>query len=262
MNKEELLAKPGEANYRVPPSTGQFITAERLKEMLPKNVTLAVTEELVGLINNMGEGTNLDQDLLEEDFMSYIHLATNRKGSTTTDLIKAIKFCNLKRNMDNKEAWAIIFPEKYLRLVESNMQIDNHVAMYNKTGLVTAIDKEMMVPVHLMYSNVFHAATKELYNIGVLGKGGKDAYGKEMSVTPMVKVQALKELTTITKPPEEQKISITTSPSDEALTMQQQMNEQLARIVSHQKAQVDAGVDVIEAQVIGIDFDQLGVRDE
>jgi len=254
---DKLLNKPHKDNSRMIPLTLQGITVAKLKALLPRRTNVAVTEEIVATINRMEEDTGLPQELLEEDLMSYMHLIGNNRGTGMKDLVNAIKFCNLKRNYTNKEAWAIVFPQKYDRLVEANMAIDNHVSMYNKSKLVIAIDTEMLMPVSLQYSGHFHAAVQELYKIGVLGEGGLDAKGNKMTVTPMVKVQALKELVTTTKPLEEQKLSITTTPSDEALSMQQTMSDQVAELVAIQKAKMAAGADIIDAQVIGIDFNEL-----
>jgi len=255
----KLFQTPSKYNTRIEPESGQQITVERLKEMLPANTNIAVTEEIVEMINRVEDDTGLSQELVEEDIMSYMHLLGANKGTSIKQLVNAIKYCNLKRNYENKEAWAIVFPDKYNQLVVDNKQVDSHVSMYNATKLVTAIDKEMLIPVSMTYSGYFHKAVQELYKIGVLGKGGKDAYNKDMTVTPMVKVQALKELTAITKPIEDAKLQVTVNPGEEALSVQAAMNAQLEQIVAHQKKQVDAGVNVIDAQVIGINFDAIGV---
>jgi len=254
----KLLEQPHENNHRMVPLTTQGITIAKLKALLPKKTNVAVTEEILRVIHSMEEDTGLPQELLEEDLMSYMHLIGNARGSGLHDLVKAIKFCNLKRNYTNREAWAIVFPEKYDRLVAANKTVDNHVSMYNKSKLVIAIDTEMLMPVSLQYSGHFHSAVQELYKIGVLGEGGLDAKGNKMTVTPMVKVQALKELVATTKPLEEQKLSITTTPSDEALSMQQTMNEQVAQLVAIQKAKMSEGADILDAQITGINFNELG----
>jgi len=256
----KLLDKAHKDASRMIPEERQLITVDKIRDLLPKSTNIAVTEEIVHLINHMEDDTGLPQELLEEDLMSYTHLLGGMKGVGMKDLVNAIKFCNLKRNHSNKESWSIVFPVKYDALVEANKQIDNHVSMYNSSKLVVAIDKEMLIPISLTYAPYFHSAVKELYQIGVMGKGGKSAEGNEMTVTPMVRVQALKELTTITKPPEEQKIAISVNPGDVAISMQEEMNAQLKQIVSGQRARLEAGEDIIDVQQIGINFDEIGVN--
>ena len=257
----KLLERSHENASRITPATGQFITIDKIKELLPRNTNIAVTEEIVSLINNMEEDTGLPQELLEEDLMSYTHILGGMKGVGMKDLINAIKFCNLKRNYDNKEAWAIVFPDKYNSLVEGNKQVDNHVSMYNGSKLVTAIDKEMLVPVHLQYAPYFHAAVKKQYEL-MQGKGAKDSDGNEMNVTPMVQHLAAKELAVLTKQPDEQKLSISINPGEAAMSAQQEMNDQLKAIVANQRKRLEAGEDIIDVQAIGMSFDDIGVKDE
>lgn len=258
----ELVQRHNKDAYRMEPDTGQFVTIDKIKALLPKNTNIAVTQSIVDSINSMEEDTGLPQELMEEDVMSYTYLLGGMRGVGMKELVNAIKYCNLKRNYANKEAWAITFPEKYNQLTEDNKQVDNHVSMYSSSKLVVAIDKEMLIPVSITYSPYFHAATKELYKIGVLGQGGKAVDGKEMTVTPMVRVQALKELTALTKPPEEQKLSISINPGEAALSAQDEMNQQLKAIVAHQKKQLASGGDIIDVQQIGINFDVIGAKSE
>ena len=258
----KLFNKPHKDARRMVPESHQYITIDRIKELLPKNTSVTVTEEIVQLIHNMEEDTGLPQELLEEDLMSYMHLLGGTRGLGVKDLINAIKFCNLKRNYNNKEAWAIVFPDKYKRLVENNKQVDNHVSMYNSSKLVVAIDKEMLLPASITHSPYFRKAVNELYKIGVLGDGGKNAKGEQMTVSPMVKVQALKELINVTKPPEEQQLNISINPGETALNMQKEMNEQLKAIVANQRVRLEAGEDIIDVQAIGIDFTDVGVEHE
>jgi hypothetical protein len=252
---DKLKAHPDA--YKPLPDHDQNITVSKLKDLLPKKTNIAVTEEIVRLIHAAEEDTGLPQELFEEDVMSYMYLIGNTRGVGMKDLINAIKFCNLKRNYDNKEAWSIVFPEKYDRLVAGNKQVDNHVAMYNGSKLVAAIDKEMLIPVHLQYAPYFHAAVKKQFEI-MNGKAEKTADGKEQSVSPMVQHLAAKELATLTRQPEESKLAITVNPGEAAISMQSEMNEQLKAIVAGQRQRLERGEDIIDVQQIGINFGEVG----
>ena len=257
----KLLGKAHSDASRVVPNEQQNITIDKLRALLPKKTSVAITDEILNLIHNMEDDTGLPQELLEEDVMSYTHLLGNMKGVGMKDLVNAIKFCNLKRNYDNKEAWAITFPTKYDRLVEANKQVDNHVSMYNSSKMVIAVDKEMLIPVSLTYAPYFHAAVKKQFEI-MNGKGVKDKDGNAMSVPAMVQHLAAKELAVLTKPLEEQKLSVTVNPGEAAISMQSEMNEQLKTIVAGMKKEVDAGADIIDVQVMGIDFSEVGKQSE
>jgi len=258
----DLMNKPHASADRITPKTGQFVTIDKIKGLLPKNTNIAVTEEIVALINNMENDTGLPQELLEEDLMSYTHILGGMKGVGMKDLVNAIKFCNLKRNYDNKEAWSIVFPKKYNELVAGNKQIDNHVSMYNGSKLVTAIDKEMLIPVHLQYAPYFHAAVKKQFELMQGTSNTKDKHGNPDKVSPMVQHLAAKELAVLTKQPEEQKLSVTINPGEAAVSMQQEMNDQLKAIVSNQKSRLEAGEDIIDVQQIGLDFSEVGKDNE
>jgi hypothetical protein len=209
----------------------------------------------------MEEDTGLPQELLEEDVMSYTHILGGMRGVGMKDLVNAVKYCNLKRNYDNKEAWSIVFPDKYNTLVEGNKQIDNHVSMYNSSKLVVAIDKEMLIPIHLQYAPYFHAAVKKQFEL-MNGNASKDKQGNDVNVSPMVQHLAAKELATLTRQPEEQKLAVTVAPSDAALGLQSDMNDQLKQIVAHQKKQLEDGADILDVQVLGIDFSEVGKANE
>ena len=239
------------------PEHRQNITKERLKSFLPKNTNVAVTDEIMNIINNMEADTGLSQELLEEDLLSYIHVMNNTRGAGLKELINAIKFCNLKRNMENKQAWSIVFPDRAARLKETGGSIDNHASMYNQSKLVTSIDKEMLIPVHLQYAPYFHAAVKKQFEI-MNGIASDSVDGKKQNVSPMVQHLAAKELATLTKAPEEAKLDITISPSDAAMSAQQEMNELLKAITSKMRQRLEDGEDIIEVQQLGIDFSSVG----
>ena len=259
-NKEKTLGRHHEDANRMVPEDGQRITINRLREVLPRNTNVAVTKEIVDLINNIENDSGIPQELAEEDLMSYMYLLGSHRGVGIKDLVNAIKYCNLKRNYSNKEAWAIVFPTKYNELVESNRQIDSHVSMYNGSKLVTTIDKEMLIPVHLQYAPYFHAAVKKQFEI-MNGKATDTSDGKKQNVSPMVQHLAAKELATLTKAPEEAKLDITINPGEAAVSMQQEMNEQLKAIVQNQRARLDAGESILDVQAIGVNFSNVGERD-
>lgn len=258
VNRDKLLKKASSTATRMVPTEPQNITKERIRDLLPKRTSVSVTDEVIRLIHNMEDDTGLPQELLEEDFLGYIHLVTSGNSNSLTELVNAIKFCNLKRNYTNKEAWSITFPTKYNRLVEENMQIDNHVSMYNASKLVVAVDKEMLIPIHLQYAPYFHASVKKQFDL-MNGKGtSKDKEGNFMKVTPMVQHLAAKELANLTRQPEETKLDISINPGAAAVSMQEEMNEQLRQLVAGQRQRLIDGEDIIDVQTIGLDFSDVG----
>lgn len=244
------------------PRESQNITSEKIKAMLPKGSRANIGEAVVRMANSMGSDVDLPQTLMEEAFLGNLHQMSKIKNIGTIDIINATKFCNLTRNYDNKKSWAMTFPDKYDKLIAEKRQVDSHVSMYKTSKLVQAIDEEMLIPVHLQYSPYFHASVKELYKVGVLGQGGTNAEGEEMTVTPLVKVQALKELATLTKQPEKAKIDITVNQGEEAMAAQNTMNEQLAKISGQMEKAMANGESIEDVQVMNIGIEYKGNEDE
>ena len=230
------------AVVRAVPDESQNITREKLKKFLPKGTAVQVTDEILELVAGMEDSTGLPQNLLEEDLMSYMHLLG--KGTGMKELINAIKYCNLKRNRTNKEAWAIVFPAKHDELVAAGKPVDSFVSMYNSSRLVVAIDKEMLVPAYIQYSAYHHAAINKQYRL----MNGDDGQGGQVSA--MVMHLAAKELAVITKMPEEKSIELKIGMSDAAAAAQQEMNNNLAMIVANQAAMFASGMHPAEIQKI------------
>ena len=247
--------KPHPDASKLVPFQAQNLTKEKLKSLLPKKTSIAVTDEIMTLIHNMEDDTGLPQEMMEEDLMSYTHLL---QGTTNgmKDLVNAVKFCNLKRNYENKVAWAIVFPEKHDRLVAMGKDSNNHVSMYNNSKLVVAVDKEMLIPVHLQYAPYFHAAVKKQFDL-MNGKSSKGS-GKEGGVSAMVEHLAAKELALLTAQPVETKIDLKVTPSDAALSLQGDMNDSVKQLVALQLDGLKNGGDIIDVQVTGIDFSDIG----
>lgn len=244
------------------PEQSQNITSEKIKAMLPRGSRANVGDKVVELVNRMGADVDLPQNLLEDEFLGNLHHMGKIKGIGTEEIINATKFCNLCRNYDNKKAWAITFPEKYDKLIAEKRQVDSHVSMYKSSKLVVAIDEEMLIPIHLQYSPYFHASVKELYKVGVLGQGGENKEGEEMTVTPLVKVQALKELAALTRQPEKAKIDITVNQGEEAMQVAMDMNEQLKRLADMQSKRLENGESIEDVQQVQLNADVIDAEVE
>ncbi len=257
MNKELLEGHPDA--FVAIPDEDQFITPEKIKKLLPRGVNAKITDDIMELISNMGKATNLPQNLLEEEFMSYLHLLKGR-GNNIKDLINATKYCNLKRNYTNEKSWSIVFPHRYDKLVQEGKDVTAHVAMYNGSKLVQSIDKELLIPASLQYAPYFHAAVKKQFEL-MNGNAGLDRDGDNIKVGAMVMHLAAKELALITKQPEESKLDIKISASDEEVELQRDMNRQLTALVKGQRERLLAGEDITDVQKIGVNFNSGEVID-
>ena len=230
------------------PKDSQNITREKLKKFLPKGSSTQVTDEVLESINNMERDTGLPQNLLEEDVMSYLHLVGKIGGVGVGELVNAIKYCNLKRNRSNREAWAIVFPKKYDELIEAGKAVDSFVSMYNSSKLVVAIDKEMIIPTYVQYSAYRHFSIKKQYELA-----------SSSDVSAMVQHLAAKELYAMTKMPEENKtIELKVGMSEAAMAQQQELNDNIAALVANQAAAFRRGDRTEDLQRIHIDVVDAG----
>ena len=249
--KHSQLHKPDSTAYRVNSNKKYNITKEKILELLPKGSKHNISDELLELISKMGDDTGLPQDLLEEDFLGYLHLAAKVPRLKLKELVNAVKFCNLKRNYGVTKAWSLTFPEKYDRLKREGMQVENHASMFNSSKLVQEIDKEMLIPVYLQYQPYMHAAVKKQFDL-MNGYAAPKQDGTVQNVSPMVQHLAAKTLYEMTAMPQEAKIDLTISKGKEELDVQRELNMQLAEMVKIQKARLEAGESIDAVQQVGL----------
>ena len=224
------------------------IDEAKLKKMLPKGTNHKVTEEVIQLIGSMEDDTGLLQDYMEESFLSHLPVLKNVKCDMK-EYINAIKYCNLKRNMENSKAWAIVFPDRYDKLVSENRWNNSHVSMYNSSLLVTKLDAQMMVATHIQYAPMFHASIKKQYDL----MNGIDANG--MPVSPTVQHLAAKTLSELTAQPVEQKVELKIGQSDEAKDSQAKMFGAMNELAKNQRELLKAGHSLEDIQKLNLSIE-------
>ena len=231
-------------------SKSQNITREKLQKFMPKGTNAKVTDDILNIIANIENDTGIVQDYGEETVMSCMHLL-GKQGVTLEKLVNAVKFCTLKRHMDNRKAWAIVFPDEYDRLVAKGAQIDNHVSMFNSTMLVTEIDKIMLVPFYLTYDKLKHEALERQVNL-MRGIGAND----DDRVSPHIQHLASKTVYEMLKSPEDNTLQIKVGASDALIAQNQEMSENIARLVEIQAAGFKNGNKAKDIQKIHIKKDE------
>ena len=237
-------------------SNSQNITAEKIKKFLPKGVSHQVSDEIVDMVNNMEDDTGLLQDYMEESFMSHFGVL---KGTKTKlhDYVNAIKYCNLKQHMTNDEAWAIVFPERYDKLIEEGRFNSSHVSMFNSREVVVKIDTQMYISASIQYAPYRHAAIKKQFDL-MNGKGANsDDY-----VSPTVQHLAAVKLYDITEIAEDKAINIKIDQSDAQIEQARELNQSIAAIVENQKAAFIRGDDVAKLQKIHVNVIDAEVDEE
>jgi len=223
----------------------QNIDVEKLKKHLPKGSHHTVSNEIIDLISRMEQDTGLLQDYMEESFLSHLPALREVKADLK-EYTNAIKYCNLKQNMTNQEAWEITFPERYKKLIDEGRWNTSHVAMYNRSPLVLKIDAQMALAISIQYAPAFHKMIMKELELA----NGWDAHGRETSA--MVQHLAASKVIDVTAPPVEQKIAVAIGQSDEAKSSQQKMFDQMAEIAANQQKQIEMGMSVEDAQKLNL----------
>ena len=260
MNKKNIpnvgtaLKASGSSNNRVVvPEHSQQITKEKLQSFLPKGTATQVTDDIIKIIHRMEEDTGLPQNLMEEEVMSYMHLIGGKQGTGIEDLIKAVKFCNLKRFMSNAKAWEIVFPEKANERRSKGLGIDQFVAMYNtRSVLVKEIDKQMIMAFNLQYNHLGHEALQITMAMarGRTLPDEDNPTGREVS--PMVMHLCAKEIILNTKMEPDTTIQLKVGLSDEAKDSRDRMSNQMAATALAIQQAVANGANITDVQALNL----------
>lgn len=230
----------------------QNLTVEKVKSFIPKGCNIKVTEDIVNMLNSIEDDTGLPQEYMEEKFLSYTYLLKGKNGVGIEKLTNALKFCNLKQNMSNEKAWAIVFPEKYDRLIKEGKQVDNHVSMYNRSELVIEIDKGMLLSASIQYMPENRMAMERL--VGLMnGVGARDGD----KVGPMVQYNAAKTVLEMTTMQEDQNVNLKIGMDDETKSVQQNLFDQLSKMSEMQMKAIEAGGDIKDVQKLGIKAEKI-----
>jgi len=243
----------------------QGLTKDKLKRLLGRQLSSRVTDGVMELIKNMEADTDLDQDSMEERVVSYISIMQEMKVSMT-QYVNAVKYCVLKRNLrSNKKAYEIVFPDRVAayeaevkRRAEAGepamkVTLDTKVSNYNSGDLVVRIDQMMAVEWSLLHYNDRENALYTLINLSK-GKAAPAPDGSQLTVTPMVQMQAASKVVDILAPAEEKaaKLDINVSSG-----IQQNLAEQLAKMTEIQMAKLKSGSSIEDIQQIGLNSDTI-----
>ncbi len=226
-------------------SNKQSIDKEKLQRLLPKGSHHKVTDEIIELIGSMEKDVGLLQEYMEESLLTHLPVLREVKVDLQ-EYVNAVKYCNLKKNMENQKAWEITFPSKYEKLVREGRWNTSHVSMYNSSTLVVKIDAQMMLAVHIQYAPLFHQMMMKQVELA----NGWDAHGRECS--PTVQHLAASKIIDVTMQPIAQEIDIKIGQSDEAKDSQVKMFNEMEKIAQNQKKLLEAGHSIEEVQRLNL----------
>ena len=217
----------------------------KLQRMLPKGSHHRVTEEIVALVHSMEKDTGLLQEYMEESFLSHLPVLRETKVDLK-EYVNAIKYCNLKKNMENQKAWEIVFPDKYEKLVREGRWNTSHVSMYNSSTLVVKLDAQMALDIKLQYAPLFHQQLMKQVELA----NGYDAHGRECS--PMVQHLASNKILDLLVPDRDNTLNINIGQTAEAKNSQEKMFDKMTEIAMQQQELLKAGHNIEDVQRLNL----------
>ena len=172
---------------------------EVLQKVLPKKHSSAITDDVVEFLNNAETNPNTI-DEFRENFMTYSKVLSEGKYSLA-EYVNAVKFVTNKMlGYTDIDSYALVFPERYERIMEDNNNnrdiVSVYASRYKKTKLVTQIFEQTILPSYIYNAPYFQEAILEAVKI------------MQTSKSDIARVNACSIVLTHTKPPEDQKLQL------------------------------------------------------
>jgi len=256
-----------------------MVDKTRLMHLLPKKLHKHVNDEVVNIVNKMHEGTDVMQEYFEEMFEKHINVLSNIGAPTTrsiTRYVNALKFVMLKQRMSVVKAWAIVFRDKYEKMLSEDREntANANASAYARNSLVQEIEAQMLVDFSVFYGWARHEAMMKhidlmrgkaspslvpRYKTSPSGRksvvrddSGNPIYDKiYQPVSPNVQREAAKTVLEITAPEKENVLNIKFGLSDEAIQQQKQTEGAIRDLAIQMREALENGADITDVQVIG-----------
>jgi len=174
------------------------LTLDVLKDVAPKKTRSMINQELVDQINAWNE----DPKLLEgykDNVLSYMKVMQTGRYKLA-DYLNAVRFVSYKLIGHNDiDAYAITFPDRYQRLVDSGVSRDDiapYVSIFKRGELVVKIFEQSVIPSHVLNAPMHQEALNIAMEIATNGR------------SEVARVNACNTILANTKPPEVAKIEL------------------------------------------------------
>lgn len=236
----------------------ELVTLEELQSAFPAKKN-AIPQEVVDIINRSKEEPEFQGESLMQSAVTYSNVLQNARVGMV-EYVNALRFCAYLVSVDDnytqayiKTFWERDFVKKHKDLpTESNgyKTLVTAASRYRRSKLVVDVLTLSQVPLDLMFTGARYKAIGVLANLMETSKLDRD------------KINAAKELLAATKN-ENQKIELEIGPSQEAVSMQSQLDKQLTELALNQKKMLEAGYGIGDVQKTGIQLDVIeGQLDE
>ena len=144
-----------------------YLSKQQLAGALPdKRFRKYLTDDVVNVINS--EPNSELRRVFRDNTLSFASVLSTGKHSLAA-YVNAVKFVSLKLLGDKSStAYSKVFPDRYQNLVDkgtSPSQIASFADNYGKTGLITKIMEQTMVPTHILNAGVYQEAINVQANL-------------------------------------------------------------------------------------------------
>lgn len=223
-------------------------TLDDLQRQFP-NRKGSLTQELVDMINNSQNEPEFQGESLLQTMVTYESILNNTRAGMH-EYARAVKFCAYILTMDDNytEAYKKVFFDR--EFVQNRMhlptdtpqykELTSAASRYRQSKLVVDILTASQAPLHIMFGGERVRAIMVLATVMTTSKFDRD------------KINAAKELLAATKGPETSKIELDMGYSASAMSMQQQLNNQLAQIALNQKMLLEGGGKLEDVQRVNV----------
>lgn len=228
-------------------------TLDDLQRQFPNRKGL-LTQELVDIINNSQNEPEFQGESLLQTMITYESILNNTRAGMH-EYARAVKFCAYIMSMEDNytEAYKKVFFDRdfvqnRIHLPTDSTQyreLTSAASRYRQSKLVVDILTASQAPLHIMFGGERVRAIMVLANVMTTSKFDRD------------KINAAKELLAATKGPETNKIELDLGLSASAISMQQQLNNQLAQIALNQKMLLEGGEKLDDVQRLNVKLGRI-----
>jgi hypothetical protein len=140
--------------------TTDYLTKEMLSGAVPdKRFRKHITDKVVDIINS--ESDSELRRVFRDNALTYSSVLSAGKYSLAA-YVNAVKFVSLRLIGDKAStAYSKVFPDRYQNLVDkgaSGSYIASFADNYSKTGIITKIMEQTMVPTHILNAGIYQEA--------------------------------------------------------------------------------------------------------
>ena len=227
-------------------ANSQNLTVDSVKKHMPKGASITVTQEIVDLLNNAGSSAGIDQDLFEENMLSYMHLA--KKGGVIK-LMNALKFYTLTQvpSVTNEQAYRIVFPDKAAELDARGASAASFASEFNNSTLVREITKLQVMGFYITHAHLKNWGMSKLVDLA----NGVGANPNDR-VSPTVQLNSVLGILDKVTPPEDINVELRVGMNDEAKGITESLMEQLKRNADLKVKELGAGKNLDSIQGLDV----------